>query len=259
MLTIRFDDGTLLLEGAEHHLDLLGDHCVWDSRVQSHRAVASQYANILRLVHGKIPYRDEARSYRPVVLSDHSPKPLRPYQQEALQKWQQHKRRGVVVLPTGAGKSYVAVQAMLLVKRSTLVLVPTIDLVLQWCATLREAFNMPIGQYGGGERDLQLITVATYDSGVLIMPHRGHQFGLLVCDECHHLPSGVFRQVADCCIAPFRLGLTATPERSDGGHELFDELIGPEVYRTQITDLEGSYLANYQVEVLEVPLMRMKR
>ena len=160
----------------------------------------------------------------------------------------------MVVLPTGAGKSYVAVQAMLSVQRSTLILAPTIDLVQQWVRNLSKSLGERIGQYGGGEKDLQMTAVATYDSGVMIMPHYGNRFGLLICDECHHLPSGVFRQVADCSIAPFRLGLTATPERSDGQHELFAQLLGPEVYRTQITDLEGSYLAQYQVEVLEVPL-----
>ena len=88
MLVLHFDDGTLLLEGAEQHLDLLGDLCVWDSRVQRHRAQASAYAAILRQVHGKIPYTDKARAYRPVRLQEDSPFPLRPYQAEALTAWE---------------------------------------------------------------------------------------------------------------------------------------------------------------------------
>ena len=44
----------------------------------------------------------------------------------------------------------------------------------------------------------------------------GNKFGLLVCDECHHLPGPSYQMIAIGSIAPFRLGLTATPERSDG-------------------------------------------
>ena len=60
--------------------------------------------------------------------------------------------------------------------------------------------------------------------------------------------------------APLKLPRTisfrplATPERTDGQHERLADLLGPEVHRSQITELEGNYLAHYQVEVLEVPL-----
>ena len=163
-------------------------------------------------------------------------------------------KRGVVVLPTGAGKTYVAVKAMLLAQRSALVLAPTIDLVQQWAGDLEKRLGVQVGRYGGGDRELQEITVSTYDSGILITPYHGNRFGLLVCDECHHLPAGATAFCAEGNIAPFRLGLTATPERSDGAHERLDELLGPVVHQSNITELEGHYLANYGVELLEVPL-----
>ena len=47
-------------------------------------------------------------------------------------------------------------------------------------------------------------------------------------------------------LAPFRLGLTATPERADGGEALLPELIGPIVYRREITDVAGEFLAPYE-------------
>jgi len=254
MLRLRFDDGTLLLEGAGAHLELVGEWLEWDGRVRAHRARAGDYQAIVRAIHGRLDYRDEARAYRELPLEEREAMPLRAYQRAALEAWEANRRRGVVVLPTGAGKTYVAVKAILSAARSTLVLAPTIDLVQQWASDLERRLGVPIGRYGGGDRDLQDITVATYDSGILIMPSRGNRFGLLICDECHHLPAPVTAQAAEACLAPFRLGLTATPERADGGHAALRSLLGPEVHRVDIGELEGSFLADYQAEVIEVPL-----
>ncbi len=262
MLTLRFDDGTLVLEGvpqlsADHQeqlMEMLSTVCVWDERIKHYRARACDYAAIMRGIHGVVSYDDQAQAYQTLAISETKPMPLRPYQQASLDAWLAAKRRGLVVLPTGAGKTYVALRAILACQRSALVVTPTIDLVHQWVSDLQKRLNCPIGQYGGGEKKLQDITVSTYDSAVLIMQHYGNRFGVLVCDECHHLPSFVNASMAEQCIAPFRLGLTATPEREDGLETRLDDLIGPEVHRSQITELEGEYLANYQAEILEIAM-----
>ena len=254
MLTLRFEDGTITLDGLGEHAGLLDGLCVWDGRIGRHRAKASQYAEIVRRLHGTVAYDDQAKAYGTLELTEQRARALRPYQQQAIDAWLAAKRRGVVVLPTGAGKSYVAVKCLLACARSTLVLAPTIDLVQQWVHDLEQRLGCEIGQYGGGEKSLKPVTVSTYDSAVLFMPWHGNRFGLLVCDECHHLPAGVTSLAAEGCIAPFRLGLTATPERADGMHARLDALIGPEVHRSQIAELEGNFLANYQVEVIHVEL-----
>lgn len=255
MLTIRFSDGTLTIDGLGDQAGILDGLVVPDQRVGLHRAVARHYAEILRRLHGaKIAYTDEAKAYAELTLAERGARPMRPYQVQALQSWLEARKRGVVVLPTGAGKTYVALKAILACQRSALVLAPTIDLVQQWATDLEQRLGQPIGQYGGGEKDLRDITVSTYDSGILIMPWHGNRFGLLVCDECHHLPAGITSSVAESCLAPFRLGLTATPERADGMEHRLDDLLGPIVHRTQITELEGSFLASYQVETIEAPL-----
>ena len=254
MLRITFDDGTLLLDGLGDHLALVADLVVFDGRVRLHRAKAAHYEPLLRRLHGKVDYCDEAKAYEPLKLHELKPRELRPYQQLAIDAWLANRRRGVVVLPTGAGKSYVALRCLLATQRATLVLAPTIDLVQQWAADLEERLGTRVGRYGGGDKELLPVTVSTYDSAVLFMPFHGNRFGLLIADECHHLPAGVTSTAADCCLAPFRLGLTATPERADGMHGRLTELLGPEVHRTAITELEGNFLANYQAEVIEVPL-----
>ena len=54
-----------------------------------------------------------------------------PYQAEAFQAWWKSGRRGVVVLPTGAGKTYVAQLIMERLGKSALVVTPTLDLMQQ--------------------------------------------------------------------------------------------------------------------------------
>src|SRR5262249_10322233 len=144
----------------------------------------------------------------------------RPYQREAIAAWQKSGKRGVVILPTGAGKSFVAQMAIEMAGRSTLVVVPTLDLMNQWYDLLVSSCQSEIGLIGGGYFEQGAIVVTTYASAFRFMERMGNQFGLLVCDECHHLPGSGYRYVAEMAIAPFRLGLTATPERSDGGEEL---------------------------------------
>jgi superfamily II DNA or RNA helicase len=140
----------------------------------------------------------------------------RPFQTEALVEFRRAQGRGVVVLPTGAGKSHLAVLAIHDRRRSTLVVVPTLDLVRQWYDLLRTSFGCEVGIVGGGSHELREITVTTYDSAYLHMQHFGARFGFVVFDECHHLPSETYQLAAELCLAPFRLGLSATPERPDG-------------------------------------------
>jgi superfamily II DNA or RNA helicase len=75
-----------------------------------------------------------------------------------------------------------------------------------------------------------------------------------VFDEVHHLPGPRFALAAEQSIAPYRLGLTATLERADGGHERLTQLVGPVVYTLGIRDLAGAWLAPYRTEVVKVRL-----
>src|SRR5438132_11938519 len=107
---------------------------------------------------------------------------------------------------------------------------------------------------GGGSYDIQPLTVTTYDSAYIHLERWGNRYGLLVFDECHHLPGPTYMLAAVGSIAPYRLGLTATPERADGQEVLLPELIGPIVYRREIKQLSGDYLAEYRTEKVFVDL-----
>jgi superfamily II DNA or RNA helicase len=260
MVSLRFVAGTLEIRGAPD-VEALAELTRWDERTQCFRAPAMHYAAVVRqLIRLGIEYEDEARDY--LELSEGArmhPEP-RPYQREALERWRRQGGRGVVVLPTGAGKTLVATLAIDLRRRSALVVAPTLDLVRQWYDGLRRTFSgIDCGVIGGGEYELAPLTVTTYDSAYLHMENIGDRFGLVVFDECHHLPGESYVLAARCCLAPFRLGLTATPERADGREELLDELVGPLAYRLNIIELSGNWLAEYETHRIVVHLSPEER
>ncbi|MHA1859710.1 MAG: DEAD/DEAH box helicase [Candidatus Asgardarchaeia archaeon] len=177
---------------------------------------------------------------------------LREYQVEAFESWVKNGYRGVIVLPTGSGKTYVALKAISSLNLKSLIVVPTIDLLNQWKDMIIENLNVEksdVGMFGGGKKEIKPITVITYDSAYMNVERLGDLYGLLIFDECHHLPSMYYRKIAECSVSWMRMGLTATPERSDGLHTYLRELIGDVVYRLSPRELsKGGYIAEYSIE-----------
>jgi len=253
-VSLHFDKGTILLYGPEDFQLTLLESIVWDDRTQCYRAPAADYRRLVTtLREQKIPFQDHARKFSVETFPLKKKIKPRSFQQEAVEAWMTE-QRGVVTLPTGAGKTILAVILIAKTRRPTLIHVPTIDLMRQWKEVLSEYFDSPIGLLGGGINDIQPITVATYDSALIHVPHKGNQFGLLVFDECHHLPGEQYQFTALGSIAPFRLGLSATPKRADGKEAHLYNLCGALCYEVHIDELSGRTLAPYQVETIEVEM-----
>ncbi len=257
MIGIDFENGVLRLD----HFDPVevppaaAAMVKWDPRGEVYRARACDYAPlVLELLAAGIRIRDRARAFAPVELVLQKKLVPRPHQTRALAAWRNGGSRGIAVLPTGAGKTILAVMAIAEIRRPTLVLVPTIDLLQQWTSVLESWFGIHAGMLGGGEHTVEPVTVSTYDSAVLQMEFIGSRFGFLIADECHHLPGPVYRTAAEMAIAPYRLGLSATPESGDERDRLLEDLMGPLLARVEIDELEGKYLANYKTVRVEIPL-----
>lgn len=258
-IALSFDAGTLVLDGLAASDDV-PEGFVWDDRVRRWRAPALAYRAVVEeLLRRKVAFEDRVKAYDRFAFRRSLPVEPRPYQREAIRAWTDAGRRGVVILPTGAGKTLVAEVAIEMTGRGALVVVPTIDLMNQWYDQLLAAFKAEVGLVGGGYYEIGAITVTTYASAFRFMERLGAKFGLVVYDECHHLPSSIHRYAAEMAIAPFRLGLTATPERDDGADAMLDHLIGPIVYRRNARDLAGDYLSDYTLLRVEVDLTPEER
>ena len=183
---------------------------------------------------------------------------LRPYQREALEAWMANKMRGVIALPTGAGKTIVALAAIAELKAPTLIVVYTREQLKQWMEKIREGLGLApweVGAYYGEEKRIAPVTVTTYQTAWRRSGELADKFSLLIVDEVHHLPADKFRLIAENILAPYRMGLSATPERSDGKHEYLFRLMGGLVYRKSASELaEQGYLAPYRIIPVPVSL-----
>ncbi len=258
--TLTYDRGTLILHPPPRG-KVWAEYATWDDRIEKFRIPAIAYSQLVAaLKHEGAAFEDKAPAFARVELIPRVE--MEPYlhQQEALTAWLTHHHRGVVVLPTAAGKTYLAQLAMQATQRETLIIVPTLDLMHQWYAHLVAAFpDVEVGLLGGGSRDRSPILVATYDSAAIQAETLGNRYALLVFDECHHLPSDFNRVIAEFSLAPYRLGLTATPERSDGRHADLERLVGAEVYRKTPEDLAGNALARHEIRQIKVKLSQHER
>ena len=249
-IELSFDRGTLLLRGGG------GTRPGWtfDPRVGCLRTHAIHYHAVrpalLREVGGRLV--DRVRAPPRVAWPKAQPAALRPEQQQALSAWERGGGRGLVVMPTGTGKTEVALAAMARTRVATLVVAPVRDLMHQWHRRILRSLGYDAGIVGDSAFNLQPVTVTTYDSAYARMPEMGDRFGLVIFDEAHHLPGRSYREAALLCTAPMRMGLTATPERSDGRHADLAELIGPTVYRQEIPEARGRTLA--ESDVVRIPV-----
>ncbi len=258
-IRLAFDDGTLVLLTPPADYEPPSPF-IWDSRVGCWRAQAHRYRDIVQAFGDRdVGIKNIVPRYNRLKLTFNRQHTPHPHQIEALNAWRSNQCRGVVVLPTGSGKSLLALMAIAEVGRSTLVVAPTIDLMNQWYDLLKDAFSRDIGILGGGYHELEDLTVTTYDSAYMHMDRYGNRFGFLVFDEVHHLPGESYSHAADLSIAPYRLGLTATLERPDGRHLMLRDLVGPTAYEKGIRDLSGNYLANYNTQRIEVDMVAEER
>jgi superfamily II DNA or RNA helicase len=256
--TLTYDKGTIVIRGLAHI-----PFAILDPRTNVLRALALYYSNIIDyLKQSGIEYSDYVLSEETMMmlsssLSSSSPVSLRDYQQRALDNWLRAGLRGCIVLPTGSGKTIIGIKAIEKTNAASLIVVPTLDLMDQWTTTLSKYFpNIRIGNLGGGNDDMQSITVATYDSAYIRAPFLGNKFSLVIFDEVHHLAAIGYRTIAEQMAAPFRLGLTATIEREDDLHKDLPRLVGEVVFQASPDELaRDKHLASYEIERRTVEML----
>jgi len=188
---------------------------------------------------------------------------LRDYQERALKEFLDYDGKGIIVLPTAAGKTVIGLKAIAKLKQKTVIIVPTKNLLYQWIDHLTKYASLTrdsIGQLGDQIKEIKDITVTTYDSARLNLNQLRKNFNFVILDEAHHAGAKETLKVLEGLPSAYRLGLTATPNRSDKGEEKLYELIGKPIKVASVSDLsKNGYVADYEQKTIKVPLDKDER
>lgn len=156
---------------------------------------------------------------------------------------------GVLSATTAFGKTVIAADLIAYRKINTLILVHTQALLMQWQKALYQFLtineSMPkqpgrkrgrtkehplIGQLGGGKNTLSgIIDIAIMQSVASGQEVKDmvKDYGMVIVDECHHVPAFSFEKILKTVNAKYIYGLTATPARQDGHHPIIFMQCGP--------------------------------
>jgi superfamily II DNA or RNA helicase len=186
---------------------------------------------------------DERVAHSPVTFT--SSFRLFAYQEAAVAAFESVDQ-GVLVAPAGAGKTIMGLGLIVQKNQPALILTHRRQIYDQWLEQIENGFGIPkrkIGQMNGlKKRPLKPITVAMVQtlarmgdiSSVISM------FGTIIVDECHHVPSRMFRDVVAKFPARYRFGLTATPSRKYNDTKLIGAYLGDVVSTINPEDIHAS-------------------
>ena len=247
-VNLYYDKGSIVISGINQI-----PYSLIDPRTNQLRAQAFHYQDIITyLQNSGIRYENNVMDLIPIpnLKIENIQLSLRSYQKKAIENWITAGKKGCIILPTGSGKTIIAIKLIEIVNSSTLIVVPTLDLMEQWTKFLSKYFqNLEIGNIGGGIFNITGITVSTYDSAYIRASFLGNKFSLVIFDEVHHLAALGYRTIAEQMAAPFRLGLTATIEREDDLHKDLPRLVGEIVFQASPDELaRDKHLASYEIE-----------
>jgi superfamily II DNA or RNA helicase len=239
---LRFHDGTLALEGWPGDPGKeLGTRWARRSETGPWIANASKYREVTKAgIHDLVP---DWQKLEPLPEANlHTP---RGAQQKAIAAWKKA-GYGMVWMPTGTGKTEVALHIIRDLGMSAIIIAPTRDIMYQWQRRILKGLDYQAGLIGDSRQIVKPISVATYHSACIYMEKLGNRFELVIFDEVHHLPGEVRGDASRMCAAPYRLGVTATPPSGQRLNDLI-ALAGPPLFEQTIEEAAGDSLAKYQI------------
>lgn len=141
---------------------------------------------------------------------------------------------GILVSPPGSGKTIMGIEMIARLKQPTLILVHKKQIFNQWIERIESFLNIPkreIGQFCANKKKLgKQVTVAMMQTLLKVedfeKEYGENNFGLILVDECHHIPARTFRQVITKFNPYYLYGLTATPKRKNNDEKLIFIYLG---------------------------------
>jgi superfamily II DNA or RNA helicase len=152
--------------------------------------------------------------------------------------------QGVIVAPSGSGKTIIGLEIIARRKLPALILVHRKQILDQWIERIQTFLGIPksqIGQYSGSKKKIgKQITVGLLQSLArnTNLSELRNNFGTVIVDECHHIPASTFRQVIIQFNPAYLYGLTATPKRKHNDEKLIYVFIGDIISRVETTDFK---------------------
>lgn len=154
--------------------------------------------------------------------------------------------QGMVVAPCGSGKTGMGLILIAQVKKRTMVIVHTLDLLRQWVDRIGEFLigDFTVGQFGGGKKrhgDITICMIQTL-SKLSIPEWREFEKRYSIClgDESHHFGANTYMAVMERVRSRYVIGLTATPKRADKKDFVINAYLGPIIHTVLDSDLESS-------------------
>lgn len=165
---------------------------------------------------------------------------------------------GIISMPTGAGKTVVGLRLINELQHPAIVLAHTTEIAEQWVTRASDRLDADVSRAFGGDFETGGdVTVALYQTlydGGEVREHPALKAPVAVFDEVHRVGADTFSEVALTSLAPYRFGLSATPERSDNQTLRVIGGTGELICDVGVEDLiDDGYLAEPEWRLLDVP------
>jgi superfamily II DNA or RNA helicase len=153
------------------------------------------------------------------------------YQKEAVEEIMSSEN-GLLVAPPGSGKTIIGIDIITKLKQPALILVHKKQIFNQWIERIESFAGIPkreVGQFVSSKKKIgNKITVAMVQTLNKLenIKELGDKFGLVIVDECHHVPAKMFRNVITKLNPYYLYGFTATPERKNNDEKLIFIYLG---------------------------------
>ncbi len=180
----------------------------------------------------------DQRNTHPVQIS--STIQPRSYQERCI-KLAIHQGGGVIVAPTGSGKTTMAIELAARLGQRCLILVKSKDLATQWINAIKHFTGLEAGLIGGGKwTEGQQFTVGLVQT--LVKHPDSLDYGLVIVDECHNIPALQAYAVINRQAAMYRYGLSATLQRRDNLEFMIHAALGEVVAEVEASEVIGAVL-----------------